>query len=248
MRGKNQRKKKKQQTPHQPQPPIPPRVNQEVPAAPKSSAERSDKKDKPVSFVKLIKEDPKFRLEILAAMIGAAVLGVYAFQLSAMRDAITQTQRNFEKDQAPVIWTSPQNPTVEIGKRLEWNIFYSNYGRSPALDLRHCALLAQGPLGLNALQSLPPPSWTNCASQQVSSTGVLPQGYGPNYTSALSPAPLTDNEVAVIKSVDGGAISYGVISYNDAAGHTYESTFCYYRLITGAMMNCEKYNTIRQTK
>jgi hypothetical protein len=78
--------------------------------------------------------------------------------------------------------------------------------------------------------------------------GVLPQGYPPDYVSALSEEPLKQDEVSTMKSVDGGAIAYGVISYEDAAGHSYESTFCYYRLVTGAMMNCEKYNTIKQIK
>lgn len=248
MRGKNQSKKKKQQTPHQPQPPIPPRVNQEVPTAPKSSAERSGKKDKPVSFVKLIKEDPKFRLETIAAMIGAAVLGVYAFQLSAMRDAIAQTQRNFESDQAPVVWTSPQPPVVEIGKRLTWDVPFSNYGRSPARNVRHCALLSLGPLGLNALQTLPKPSAAICDNQPFHSMSVLPQGAPGLYVSGVSPDNLGADDVEIIKKVDGGAIVYGIISYDDAVGHGYESSFCYYRLVTGAIMSCEKYNSITQTK
>lgn len=164
------------------------------------------------------------------------------------RELITQTQRNFESDQAPVIWTSPQSPIVEVGEKLKWDVLYSNYGRSPAHNVKSCAWLAQGPVGLNALQILPQPSARSCDNQSFRSIGMIPQGVPPSYVSALSPVPLTESDVATIKSVDGGAIIYGVISYDDSVGHSYESTFCYYRLATKATMNCEKYNSFKRIR
>jgi hypothetical protein len=249
MRGKYKHKKQAQQA--QPRPDlatVPPAIDQTISAKPTRATERQNKKDNPVRFIKLIKDDPKFRVEVIAVVVGAAVLIVYAFQLRAMRDAIEQTQRNFESDQAPVVWVTPQPPVVEVGKRLTWNIPFANYGRSPARNVRHCARLAMGPMGLNALQSLPTPSADFCDNQPFRSVSVIPQGAPGNYVSGLSPDPLKPEDVEIITKLDGGAIVYGVISYEDAVGHGYESTFCYYRLITGAIMSCEKYNSIQQTK
>jgi hypothetical protein len=248
VRGKYKRKKQRQNATQQSHPPVSSAIDQEMSAEPTRPTERQEKKENPVRFIKLMKDDPKFRVEVIAVVVGAAVLGVYVFQLIAMRDSIEQTQRNFESDQAPVVWTTPQPPEIEIGKKLKWNILYSNYGRSPAREVRTCGLLAMGPLGLAALQTLPEPSVDRCRNEPFHSVSVLPQGYSPNFVTALSPAPLKEDDADIIKSTDGGAIVYGVISYEDAVGHSYESTFCSYRLITGALMNCEKYNTIKQIK
>jgi hypothetical protein len=184
-------------------------------------------------------------LTLLAVTIYA---GLTFWQGTLTRELINQTQRNFESDQAPVVWPAPQPPVIEVGQRFKWDIKFSNYGRSPAREVRSCALLATGGIGLKLLPSLPQPSAGNCDGQPFHSVGVMPLGVPPTYVSALGPEPLKEEEAAVIKATDGGAIVYGVISYDDAVGHSYESTFCYYRLITGATMVCERYNTIKQIK
>jgi len=194
------------------------------------------------------REGKKNRLEI-AALVGLGIYCILTFwQGYLTHEILRQTQRNFERDQAPVIWTSPQEPKIEVGKRLEWTIPFANYGRSPARHMQHCALLVIGPGGVDRLPNLAPPSAAACSGQRYRSDSVLPQGFPPDYVSGLSPDPLTAEQVAVINNTDGGLMVYGVISYDDSSGHSYESTFCYYHLITGATMHCEKYNDIREVK
>lgn len=154
--------------------------------------------------------------------------------------ALTNAQQNFIKDQAPVITTTPDPPMIEAGKPLRWDIRYTNYGRSPALYVHTCIRAAYGPFP----GSVPTPKTGECdQTPSFRSTAVLPQGVT-EYSTSLGDKPLTEDDVKIIKSHDGGAVVTGFISYSDVSGHSYESVFCSYRLQSGALLNCDRSNFI----
>jgi hypothetical protein len=193
------------------------------------------------------------RKQLFWTRVAAGLILLYTafagWQVSLTNTAINDARENFSKDHAPYMWVTPQIPVLNPNEPFRWDIQYSNYGRSPALELHSCARAAYGPMGLSALDAvkLPIIDSPECKDQRGHSTSVNPPGYS-GYTTALGQAPLQKSDIETIKSVDGGALVLGVIEYTDATGHAYESVFCSYRLITGAIMNCEKYNYIKQTR
>lgn len=87
----------------------------------------------------------------------------------------------------------------------------------------------------------------DCSQHAYRSQVVLPPGL-PAYSSSMGSGPLTDKDVNEIEGIDEGALIFGVIQYDDSVGNTYETGFCSYRLRTGAVMNCEKYNYIKRVR
>ncbi len=205
------------------------------------------------TFVEQLKQharEPRFIMEVLA------LLGLFFYSCETRRTnnltqiAIGNAEENFIKDHAPSVWVTPQPPMLNLNENFRWDVQYANYGRSPALELHSCATAAYGPVGLSTLVTinLPDINGRECKPRWRSSTVLPPSPGFIGYTSAVGEKPLSQSDIDTIKSIDGGAVVLGIIEYSDATGHTYDTVFCSYRLQAGALMNCEKYNYIRQTK
>ena len=74
---------------------------------------------------------------------------------------------------------------------------------------------------------------------------VIPPGCC-SFTTTTGPPALSERNVQDISGIDGGANVFGSFRYADASGHSYETTFCAYRLATGAVSSCSKWNDITQ--
>jgi hypothetical protein len=188
----------------------------------------------------------------------AALIGLVLYTCETRRTnnltkkAVANAQENFVKDQAPYMWTTPQQPTITINEPFRWDIHYSNYGRSPALNVRRCVRAAYGPKGFAFLASMKEPSLDDkeCADAQrmpFASVSVTPPGF-PGYSTSQATDPLTQHDIDSITNTEAGAYVWGIIGYEDASGHSYESVFCSFRFKSGAIGDCPKYNYIRQTK
>lgn len=165
----------------------------------------------------------------------------------ASQDALSVTRDNFVKDQQPYIWVTPQAPKLEEGRPVRWDIRYSNYGRSPAYHVQLCTSMT---LGINAVSNLLPLSMTQCgeaakAQGEVVTDSVFPPGYQ-QYTTVASHVAVDQSAIDVLKSHDGAVVVRGIFVYQDAFGHSYESTFCRFVFATAAVASCPKYNYIRQ--
>jgi hypothetical protein len=170
----------------------------------------------------------------------------------AARDSMAQARDNFTKDQTPYVWATPKEPIVKIGENIRWDIQYSNYGRSPALNMRSCIQATWGNAGLSFLNSVHFPSMDECIGSLGStinpkSVSVLPPGY-PGYSSTFGSDPLTEPLFNAITSTEGGGFIYGVFQYEDKAGNLYESAFCNFRFRSGAVGACDRHNYIKEIK
>src|SRR6478736_2743242 len=139
-------------------------------------------------------------------------------QLDLTRQAFTESQNNFTKDQAPVILAEPQRPEITAGRPLFWNVVISNFGRSTALNVRICMQIAHGQK--IELDKIPVPTVQEC-DKTVKSSLVLPQGHK-EYSTAFGPFRLDRDDVKLIKSTDYGAYVIGLVYYDDMSGHSYE--------------------------
>jgi hypothetical protein len=190
-------------------------------------------------------------LEITGVSLGILVAVIYIFQLRAMQKqialteaAISNAQENFRIDESPVMWATPQKPIVEADHPILWDVRFTNYGKSSARNVRFCAAISFGV----KLSDIPVPTRAQCEARPSPKTvTVFPQGYS-QFTTIFSSVPVSKEGVDKINSTDAGAIVMGAIYYDDAFGHSYESMFCSARLTTGAVMSCDKYNDIKQTK
>lgn len=171
--------------------------------------------------------------------------GLTAWQGWLTRLAIKNTQENFIQENAPVIWVAPQTPTFKVDDLLRWDVHYTNYGHLTALNVHTCLTAAYGPKGFKIWEEFKfPPA--NC-DRPIRSSGVSPPNHT-DFTTIVGDKPLTAPQVSTINVTDGGAVAFGIITYDDIAGHSYETGFCSYRLISGALMHCEKYNYVRRIK
>ena len=187
----------------------------------------------------------KFNVEKLTLLAVVLYAGVTLWQALLTRTAIQDARDHFVKDQAPYIWVTPQPPVINLNEQLRWDVHYSNYGRSPAFNVKSCLQAAYGTDGPSYLKTLPEPSSTMECKGTSGSTGVLPPGF-PSFSSTTGEDRLTQTDIDDIKATDAGAVVWGIIGYDDSSGHSYKTTFCSFRFSSGAISNCPKYNYIRQ--
>jgi len=161
----------------------------------------------------------------------------------ASEKSLAQARENFVKDQQPYIWAAPDDPQIKVGELVKWGIRFSNYGRSPAQEMRSCVKFL---LGVHALSDAVPFTRDECEHLPgMHSITVIPAGF-PGYTTLVSPAVVTAEDVNTINTTDGVLVAIGSFFYKDQSGHFYESTFCAYRLAAGGIAGCEKYNYIKR--
>jgi hypothetical protein len=161
----------------------------------------------------------------------------------ATQDTLLQIRKNFVKEQRPYIWLVPGDPNFEVGKRMVWNINFSNYGHSPAVHVRFCVMST---LGQDLLAVLIPENREKTCRPMMAeaSNTIYPPGYV-GFSTAESDHPLSADEVALIRNHDAVLGIMGKIEYEDTSGNSYESLFCSFRLAQGGITSCKSNNEIK---
>jgi hypothetical protein len=153
---------------------------------------------------------------------------------NAARDSLEVTRENFIKDQAPVVWVAPQDVKLEEGKRLLWDIQFSNFGRSTAFQLRSCFHLEFGiTFQGTALSRVQAPSLQTCAPIPT----ILPSG-DKQYTTLFGANNLSASDILAINTIVGLVVVTVILEYEDKSGHFYRTTFCGYRTLGGGIATC----------
>lgn len=158
------------------------------------------------------------------------------------------TKSQFRADQRPYVWLQgppPHTPIGVIGKDENdffWNVFYTNYGKSPAINLCHKAFLLTGE---NALDKVVDINRNTCGTDHVPKHGSILPPMRPEWTSAPLGRPATDQEIKQWESTQYGIVVYGRFDYRDGFGNWYFSQFCMARQKNGAVANCEQHNRIQ---
>lgn len=207
MRGKYKRKKQRKDALAKTKAPVPSTIDHELATTPQIAENGSERKEEPMSFIKLMKGDPRFRVEVAAVSVGVLVLVVYGFQLDAMlrsnrltRESIRNTAKQFQIDQRPYVWDNniinPVNVKIVSGQRMWINLSLINFGKAPALHSRGAAKIF---IGENAMHE---------ADEWFDSIGDKPFADDPNDTGIVVPPPASQ----VGKSPKKARSAVGVIS------------------------------------
>lgn len=157
--------------------------------------------------------------------------------------ALAKATQDILHEQRPYMWVTPQSPILEEGKLLSWNILFKNYGGSPAIHVSTCAVLSYGP---NALALINPSYLSQCQMEpegSLRSSSISPPGFE-TFTTLLGKDPLNTDSVRLLRDQSGTLVVIGRITYEDATGKSYVSTFCSVRLDGGGIASCGKYNEI----
>jgi hypothetical protein len=158
--------------------------------------------------------------------------------------AIDLSKEQFKVDQRPYVWLTdpPPNPPMGIisktkeGK-LIWNIFYKNYGKSPAINL--CAR-AYVITGKNTTARVIDIEHSVCSSKNGS---ILPPTHSEWFSGTYN-GEATDSEFENWKAIEFGILVYGRIDYSDSSGVPYFSQFCLALQSNNAIADCTEHNHI----
>jgi hypothetical protein len=163
---------------------------------------------------------------------------------------VTESQRssnlaksNAIKELRPYVFTGElEAPVFTENTKASWNIHFTNYGRSPAVRLLIQAQVVFGPdsekkIRSNVFQRIHTP-------EHAEQGKILPPG-DKNFTTAQSDEVLTTGDVDYIKTHDAGMVMLIHVEYFDMSGIEYNTEICMFRLITGAVANCDVHNVIR---
>ena len=177
----------------------------------------------------------------ILALFAVLSFGALWIQLQDVRD-------NFIKDQRPYVWVTPSTPTFKDQETIKWDFNYSNYGRSPAFNVRSCGFYAWGVGAWNEIRDFSLADCAKAGKGNIEGTGsVVPPGY-PEVTTMVTHQKFREDVDRTILSIDGVLMNENVLEYEDSFGNRYRSLSCVYRLATGAIAHCDKYNYIKQIK
>jgi hypothetical protein len=175
---------------------------------------------------------------IIAAIIASHALTASWKAVESARDAANQASRQADaSDRAsfnevrPIIWLTnePKPPwyystTQGTLGSVAWHVFYTNYGKGPAVNVKVHWCLDVRVKDANSYAS-------NCKSQFA--LPPLPPGKIDFFTS-ISAADYTPEQFASIAKTDNAVRFTGVLVYTDAYGHSYETDICTTYLAAGA--------------
>jgi hypothetical protein len=150
----------------------------------------------------------------------------------------------FIADERPYIWLqdAPNNSIPMFVKNAEsgifsWNVFYTNYGKSPAINLCEEMHIE---IGKKALSKVIDISHNSCGSIHA---GILPPSRL-EWSTATTERRVSDTEIKDWFALEYGVVVYGRFDYTDSFGKPYFSQFCMARQKNGAIANCQQHNHI----
>lgn len=221
-------------------------------------------------FLTRLKENtrkPKFWIEV------GALLGLIAYTCETRRtndlteralknskDQFIKSQefsgKQFQSDQRPYIWPvlrEPEKPP-KPGEPIRVNVFFINYGKTPAIRERSqtglLVFFGEGtmPQADKFFSTFDEKSLVGADASEI----IVPPGIPPDvakgasaYTTAESkPLPKDQKVLDEIRNTDGSYAVVGVVLYEDGLGGHYRSDFCSMHLHTGSMMWCTRHNEI----
>jgi hypothetical protein len=156
---------------------------------------------------------------------------------------VNDAREAFVKDQRPYIWlaSGPGNLSLEIvdskqqtgpHKQIVVTVQYTNFGRSPAIDLRSAKDFETGTDAREKVKLVP----------LMPAKNIVP----PNKVDVFSlvTSPLSDQEISDLMK-DFQMAFLARFQYSDLSGHRYESHLCMEHLQVGNWMYCETNNKIK---
>jgi hypothetical protein len=160
------------------------------------------------------------------------------------RTAIADERISTVKERRPYVSVSLLAPPVFIeGAKANWNFYFSNFGRSPAVRTSIRSQVVFGPNDVTKINKI---VFQTIHEQGSKDAGmIIPPGDGTGFSTAFSNEILSKPDVDYINATDGGVALLIHFEYFDLDGNMYSTELCKFRLATGAIANCDIHNVIR---
>ncbi|HEX3740411.1 MAG TPA: hypothetical protein VHV29_11965 [Terriglobales bacterium] len=189
-------------------------------------------------------------LAFFAAAIYAAIA---AWQLSQTKEAVHQATRGakaaeqanidagtrFVIDERPYMWVT--DPTGVIGKDtdgfLSWNVYYKNFGKSPAIHVRVRMFLATGQDAMNKVKYIP-------ETPMSAGSDIRPPNGPASFATGEFRQVLSDADIQRLYDTQNGIVVYGRVDYSGTDGTRYWSLFCMGRQKNTGIVWCKSHNEI----
>jgi hypothetical protein len=196
------------------------------------------------------------RLKPLIEAVGIVFLIIYTGVTIGLwcssRDANKLAHEHFLKDQRPYMWPMKiEAHPLKVGEPVRVNVFYANYGKTPALKEKSAGkvLIYVGEGTLKQADTF----FANFDENKVigGSEIIVPPGIPPNPKDSQAWAtdqsdiiPKDQAAVDGIDKTDGSFAVVGVITYFDSYGTHYRSDYCAMHLANGNVAWCARHNEI----
>lgn len=187
------------------------------------------------------------------SVLTLVIMGAAVYSAIQARNQVDIATQDFRMDQRPYILIEDikgQTKVFTIGEKARWDIHYVNYGKSPSIKEATDAHVWVGKTAFAAMEDffrnatiikpqgmaefINPP---NAAAATTSANGF-------HFVTLYSAAAINADEMAFIKTNDGGVVMAGRDWYFDIFGEAHYTDFCRYTLLTGATSDCPIHNEI----
>jgi hypothetical protein len=155
----------------------------------------------------------------------------------------------FIRDQRPYVTVAVIKPVVKVGEPVMANLYWGNYGKSPAVHVRGIGRIF---FGKDALQQAD--RWFQqmgnkplLGPETILTPGVPPDPeHSPesSFSSLFSAKPISQEEFSFLMKHDFSAAVVAREEYYDIAGNRYWTDMCWTHFTTGAIPHCAKHNEI----
>jgi hypothetical protein len=180
-----------------------------------------------------------FTVEVITMAAVIAYAGLALWQGRLTREAITNSSKQFQADQRPILWVTndtgtPQvyvNPKDPTTGQILWTWHFTNYGKTPVSELRFRQYMKLGD------------------GDFVPSNGEKEEVFG-----APIPAGKVDTDTVISRELkvseindliqSGGVTVKIIIEYTDAYKSRYETKVCMNRTNAGSIAYCKDENYI----
>ena len=154
--------------------------------------------------------------------------------------------KQFITEQRPYVWRADPTkemqqqagepgPYLKAGRKAEWRIYYSNYGKSQAIGVMQKHQVEFGP---NAVSKLRRQKVSDVHSPGDRRGSILAPGQT-MFMSAFSKTDITLNDETFIGTHDGGLAVLVHFEYFDTYGNTYHSYICELTQANGVLAACD---------
>jgi len=173
-------------------------------------------------------------------------------QSKAAQDSVTALQAQTRQDERPYVLVADLKPSFGPNIKIRADIFFANYGKSPALKVRGRGTIFFGPDAMKqadqwfrteALKPYPPKS-----SSTIIPPGVPPEsdiGPGITRTTLFSARVASQEEFDYVRQHDFSAVIVVRQEYVDFAGDRYWTNGCWSYFASGAIPQCPTHNDAR---
>jgi hypothetical protein len=192
------------------------------------------------------KQTDVFRTQARQAAIDASS------QIGIARQALSDSQKFFQIDQRPYVWNSAVQPLPMIpNQRISANVYFANYGKSPALDVHGTGAMFFGRDALKQADAWFESIGTNPLNKSTTGTvSIIAPGIPPDpqkansFTTILSTKVVTSDDITFILKNDFSAVIVLRQQYSDTGGNNYYTDMCFFHLASNAIAQCKSHNEI----